>query len=178
MAVKIYQPRCHGRSCYHEHNDTIAKKIKGVYLVPGSRFCTGGKKIRKFKPSDKKIYVPSWCPLRKSPSELRIYHYKNSMVSFLRCMLEAGGTQHYPSAHEYALRYEGTTPMTASEFHKQSESSSPAALLGLPIQSGEIIEINDGLEPYYFYMEIPHHIYTIRFDGEKARKNKLEDYHE
>ena len=39
----------------------------------GERFCTGGKRARKFKRSDPKIYVPDWCPTRKKPCELRVY---------------------------------------------------------------------------------------------------------
>lgn len=179
IKVKVRQPRCEGRNCYQYFFGAVPKKIKGVFLRPGCRYCTGGKRTRQFKGRDPKVYVPSWCPLRKSPPALRIYCYKNSQTAMLRFLLDHE-VKLTPSGYEYAIRYEGTTKLTARELDNWDGSEPLEQFLGIPIRSDEIVEIDDGLIPYYFYVHVQnaYAVCCIPFDGEKARQDKLEDAHE
>lgn len=155
-----------------------SEKIKGIFLKPGCRYCTGGKRPRQFKGRDPKTYVPSWCPLQKSPPILRIYHYKNSQTALLRLLFDRDNIEHNPSEYQYAMRYEGVSKLTAWELESWESSGTLEQLLGTPVTAEEIIEIDDGLTPYFFYVQNAYTVWCIPFDGEKARQNKLEDAHE
>lgn len=172
---KVCKPRCTGRECYHNYNGLVPQKIKGIFLKPGCRYCTGGKRTRQFKGRDPKTYVPSWCPLQNSPPILRIYHYKNSQTALLRLLLDRDNVEHNPSEYQYAMRYEGVSKLTARELESWESSGTLEQLLGTPVTAEEIIEIDDGLTPYFFYVQNAYTVWCIPFDGEKARQNKLED---
>ena len=175
---KVCKPRCTGRECYHNYNGLVPQKIKGIFLKPGCRYCTGGKRTRQFKGRDPKTYVPSWCPLQKSLPILRIYHYKNIQTALLRLLLDRDNVEHNPSEYQYAMRYEGVSKLTARELESWESSGTLEQLLGTSVTAEEIIEIDDGLTPYFFYVQNAYTVWCIPFDGEKARQNKLEDAHE
>lgn len=140
----------------------------------GSRYCSGGKRVRVFKSSDPKVYIPSWCPLRKEPSELRVYCYKDNNTWFLRQLLEQDGVHSSPSGYEYAVRYEGSTALTARDFYEQIQRQPIANILGFQVLFGEVVEIDDGLVPNYFHV-CEHGVDVLtHFDRDRARKNKLE----
>lgn len=80
IEVKIRKPQCYGRPCYLYCKGNIPEKVRGKTLLPERRYCAGQKRIRQFRSSDPKVYVPSWCPLRKTPAELRIYCFKSSFA--------------------------------------------------------------------------------------------------
>lgn len=174
IKVKVTQPRCTGRDCYEYFSGPIAKKVKGAFLKPGYRYCTGGKRIRQFKSRDPKVTVPSWCPIRKSPAIIRIYCYKNSQAALLRLLIQSDKNPRTPMGHEYAMRYEGTISRAARELDNWEGSGSLEQFLGIPVHAEEIVEIDDGLNSYYFYIQNIFTVYCISFDGEKARQNKLE----
>lgn len=172
--VPIRKPRCANCPHYGYHEGPVAQKIKGAFLRVGSRYCSGGKRIRVFKPSDPKVYVPSWCPRRKSPAELRVYCYKDTNAWYLRYLLERDGFHSPPFGYEYAVRYEGNTTLTARDFHEQLQSHPIADILGFEVKTGEVIEIDDGLVPYYFHAcEYGTDTFAY-FDRDRARENKLE----
>ena len=52
------KPACFGCPDDLRYSDPIPKKNMGVMMHMGERFCTGGKKARRFKRSDPKITVP------------------------------------------------------------------------------------------------------------------------
>lgn len=140
----------------------------------GSRYCSGGKRVRVFKSSDPKVYIPSWCPLRKEPSELRVYCYKDNNTWFLRQLLEQDGVHSSPSGYECAVRYEGSTALTARDFYEQIQGQAIDDVLGFHVKTGEVIEIDDGLVPYYFHVcKCGTDVFTY-FDRDRARKHKLE----
>lgn len=178
IETKVRQPRCAGRECFQTYSGSIPKKIKGVFLKPGCRYCTGGKRTRQFQGRDPKVYVPSWCPLKKSPATLRIYCYKSSQTAFLRLLLKQDGVDYTPGAYDYAMRYEGSTTLTALNLEDWEGSETLERFLGTPVHSEEIVEIDDGLTPYFFYVRDTFALCCIPFDGEKARQNRLEDAHE
>lgn len=170
----IHKPRCANCPHYGCHSGPVAQKVKGAFLRVGSRYCSGGKRIKVFKSSDPKVYVPSWCPCRKSPAELRVYCYKDSNSQYLRYLLERDGIYSTPSGYEYAMRYEGSTKLTARDFYEEIQQQPIKDVLGIQVKNGEVIEIDDGLVPYYFHVcEYGTDVFT-RFDRDKARQNKLE----
>ena len=75
--MMLRKPTC--ADCPHnlQYMERLPIKKKGVTMHLGERFCVAGKRARKFKRSDPKTYVPSWCPRLKAPCELRIYGFKN-----------------------------------------------------------------------------------------------------
>lgn len=172
---KIYKPRCSDCEFHMCYSETIPKKVKGAFLKYGCRYCTGGKRIREFKRSDPKVYVPSWCPRIKQPAVLRIYCFKDENVRFLQLMLRSDGIEHGPYEFEYALRYEGHANLTASVFLEMTEQQTPSDILGMKLHGKEVVEIDDGIVPYCFYLVEPFIVRSIYFNGEKARKNRLED---
>ena len=75
--MMLRKPTC--ADCPHnlQYMERLPIKKKGVTMHLGERFCVAGKRARKFKRSDPKTYVPSWCPRLKAPCELRIYGFKH-----------------------------------------------------------------------------------------------------
>ena len=72
------------------------------------------------------------------------------------------------------MRYEYTTELTAKGFYELTEQKLISDILGFPVQTNEVIEIDDGLKPYWFFV----HEYGIEllayFDRDSARKNELD----
>lgn len=151
--------------------------MKGVPLKAGYRYCTAGKRARQLTEKEAKATssLPSRCPLFKSPAKLRIYCFKDAKTDFLHTLFSAQGVPRSPSEYQYAMRYEGHIMLTAYQFQKLAKQQKPADLLGIPLDAGEIIEIDDGLVPYCFYLESSSIARCIYFSGEKARKNRLEE---
>ena len=108
--MMLRKPTC--ADCPHnlQYMERLPIKKKGVTMHLGERFCVAGKRARKFKRSDPKTYVPSWCPRLKAPCELRIYGFKNQREWRMhRSMCAYLGEDTSPSAFRYAVRYEGHT---------------------------------------------------------------------
>ena len=114
----------------------------------------GGKKTRGFKPRDPKIYPPSWCPKLKCPVEYRIYAYKDVNAWYLHRLLQAKGLLNTPNGHEFAVRSDGHTALSARNFWKEVKFKSASEVLGVPIYDDEVIEIDDGLRPCFFHMKM------------------------
>ncbi len=81
--TKIRRFQCVQCPCHMVHTGAEPAKAGGVFLRFGDRYCTGGKRARRFRPGDPKIYPPSWCPRQKDPVEYRIYAYTENGVSVL-----------------------------------------------------------------------------------------------
>lgn len=171
---KVHKPRCSDCPFLMCYNDRIPKKVKGAFLKFGYRYCKGGKRIREFKAKDPKVYIPSWCPRVKVPAELRIYCHKNDQVQLLQFLLGADGISSGPFEHDYAVRYEGHTELSDSTFQDMSDGQSPSDILGIKVHGKEVIEIDDGIVAYYFYLIEPFAVQSIYFDGAKARQNRLD----
>lgn len=172
--VKIYKPKCQGCEHYLLYAESVPKKMAGILLKNGFRYCTGGKRIRQFKSSDPKVYLPSWCPRRKSPAELRIYCFKDTQTEWMRMLLKSDGVKAAPCGYQYAVRHAGHTPLSAAEFIEQTSERQIKDILDTPVRVDEIIEIDDGIKPYYFHLTDITAVEVIYFDGDKARQNTLQ----
>lgn len=174
---KVYRPRCCKCEFHLCYNGDVPQKLKGVFLKAGYRYCTAGKRAWQLTRKEAKATasVPTRCPLVRSPIVLRIYCYKDDSTSILRTLFSAQGVPCSPSEYQYAMRYEGNTMLTAYQFQRLAKQQRPADLLGVPLHTGEVIEIDDGLVPYCFYLESSSIARCIYFSGQKARKNRLEE---
>ena len=129
----LKRPTCAG--CPHElyYNDTVPQKQYGVMMHMGERFCTGGKKARRFKRSDPKVYAPDWCPRRKNPCEVRVYSLKNDDEWLLHSMLSHNlGHVISPAGYRYALEHETHSALTPQKFWKQYHSEPLDDFLRIP----------------------------------------------
>ena len=137
----------------------------------GERFCVAGKRARKFKRSDPKTYVPSWCPRLKAPCELRIYGFKNQREWRMhRSMRAYLGEDTSPSAFRYAVRYEGHTDLAPYEFFECCNVKSDDEILGAAVQHYDVVEIDDGIKPAFFYKTEHGYELLFSFDAKTAKK--------
>lgn len=154
--------------------DPVPKRTMGVMMHMGERFCTGGKKARRFKRGDRKLYVPDWCPKRKNPCELRIYDLKSPQDRKLHVALyrDLGG-QISPNENRYAVVSELKTELSPRKFWELCETEPCETVLPVAVREHQIVEIDDGLKPVFFYKtEYDYRILHL-FEGGIARQNKI-----
>ncbi len=164
---------CPHNLCY---SDSIPKRTMGVMMHLGERFCTGGKKARRFKRGDPKIYVPNWCPKRKNPCELRIYVFKSADRWWLHRSLEQSlGRSLSPEGCDYALTQKLTTELSPRDFWKGLEQRSYQELLDVSLEPDSVVEIDDGLKAAFFCYKNGTFEMAPFFDADTARKNKKEE---
>jgi len=108
------------------------------------------------------------------PAEYRIYSYMNAAVWYYRRLFQKAGAPLAPSGYEYALRAEGSISMAPAAFQKALKGQSPSELIGIPICTGDVIEIDDGLLPYFFFVMDKKVEVLYRFNREAALKNLYE----
>ena len=161
-------------SCPHDihYPNAIPMRQFGVMMHMGEHYCTGGKRARRFKKSDPKVYVPDWCPKRKSPCELRVYGFRNEdeqlMYSFLCMSLRRPVS---PSESRYALKCSLHTELTPQEFWRRYALEPVEDLLPVKAELYQVMEIDDGLKPAFFYRTENGFEYLLSFDTDKIRKN-------
>ena len=127
--------------------------------VSETRYCAGFKrrKPKRFGRSDPASKAPKWCPRRIAPPACRIYGFKDERSAFMdflrREEYKAGRKETVsPTAFHYAFRKEIWLGMTARQFFEESQENPLRDILPEEVCDGEIIEIDDGLRPYYFYV--------------------------
>ncbi len=155
--------------------DKAPKRVSGVTLKYGHQYCRGGEKIHMFRPRDPKVYPPSWCPKRKSTAEYRVYAYKNAAVRYYRELFKGIGSLTSPRGYEYALRAEGNVNMVPAAFLKALKGQSPSEILGISVHTDDVIEIDDGLRPYFFFVTDKKVEVICRFDKQAALKNQYKE---
>lgn len=169
---KIPRFRCSECSDCFTYVESVSKKVPGAFLKPGRRYCRGGKKVKEFKRCDPKVYPPSWCPKLKNPAEYRIYAYKDTESWSLHHLLRTQGLGDAPCGYEFAVREGGHTTLSAHDFWKEVEFKSASEVLGIPVYSTEVIEIDDGLRPRFFHVD-DGKVKVLSFSqSDKARGNQ------
>ncbi len=126
-----------------------------------TRYCMGFPKRRKpkrFSRSDSQYKPPKWCPLRISPPVCRVYGFVNEESEYTDWLMNR---RYYDSRKEphisassfhYKLRLELTPNLTAKQFFEAEQLEGVHKVLpDANTAPGEVIEIDDGLKPYYFY---------------------------
>lgn len=127
--------------------------------VSETRYCAGfkGRKPKRFGKSDPVSKAPKWCPRRIVPPACRIYGFKDErsayMDSLWREEYKTGQMKAVsPAAFHYKPRTEIRLGMTARQFYDASQEDPLHDVLPEEVCDGEIIEIDDGLRSYYFYV--------------------------
>lgn len=170
MKYSFTEPGC--SSC------PFLNEIKHGYL--STRYCANfpRKRQKRFTTADPKIKAPKWCPKRLSPLKCRIYGFANEegMLSARLMGLHTHEKKqpHYmfPLAHHYKLRHEQAISLTAREFFQRSKHEIIEDLLpDANLEFGEVIEIDNGLRPYFFYYHSSCRIIPVgMFDTERIQK--------
>ena len=126
-------------------------------IASETRYCTGfrKKKPRRFRRSDPRIKPPKWCPRRLSPPVCRIYGFADKNSELMEFMVRSDLGYIHPSPHHYKLRMEVPLAMTAKQFFLKTQNAYLENILPpqVQVETGEIIEIDDGFRPYCFYVD-------------------------
>ena len=158
-------------------------------LVGCTRYCSGfpkKRKPRRFNKSDPKYKPPKWCPRRISPPVCRVYGFVNSEAAVTDWLLnreataaKSGNEQDVyrsDSEHHYKLRLELPLGLTAKQFYEAMEyeastcvSTCAVSEIRNQVEYGEVIEIDDGLKPYYFYYTTVRVIPLAHFDRSRVQ---------
>lgn len=123
-----------------------------------TRYCAGfkRKKPKRFGKPDPVSKAPKWRPRRITPPVCRVHGFKDERSEYMELL---GRTEYlsgkkktiYPHSFHYLPRTEIPLGMTAKRFFDAREGPLDG-ILPEKVNSGEIIEIDDGLKPYYFYV--------------------------
>lgn len=170
--IKVLKPRCSSCDCRFTYTEVLSKREGGVNLQFGREYCKGSKKYRAFRKNDPKTYPPDWCPKKKCPSEFRIYALKDSDAWFFRLLT---GSKSAPMGYQCAVRETGTVELAPYQFFRDCEDTSVSELLGTTVNSGEIVEIDDGLKPYFFYVTFNEVEVLSYWNVEQARANTYQE---
>lgn len=126
--------------------------------VSETRYCAGFKrrKPKRFGRSDPASKAPKWCPRRIVPPACRVYGFKDERSAFMDSLwreeYKAGRKETVsPAAFHYAFKKEILLGMTARQFFDATQENPLRDVLPEEACDGEIVEIDDGLQPYYFY---------------------------
>ena len=80
-----------------------------------------------------------------------------------------------PSAFRYAVRYEGHTNLAPYEFFECCNEKSDDEILGAAVQHYDVVEIDDGIKPAFFYKTEHGYELLFSFDAKTAKKNIREE---
>lgn len=152
MAKKTLFPRFRCREC--PYLLCVGPPLTATY------YCDGFPKNRKAKrfPRSGPTYPKAWCPRLISPPICRIYTLKDEHAQLMDCMLrefwEAHHTQYIgPERRHYELKCVVELGMTAQQFFETSKEEYLRNIIqDVELQGGEVVEIDDGLRPYRFYV--------------------------
>lgn len=164
---------------FREHNCAECKHIKRVGVLDSATlYCTAGKKARRLPKAGVKRKVADWCPKKISPPRCRIFGFKNEEEENLDFLINRNGDTNiirdlaFPASHRYKVRCTYPLDMTAKQFWSALEEQSVFDIFSdAELTQGEVIEIDDGLRPYYFYFSYQCKIYPVQlFDLEKTEE--------
>lgn len=75
----------------------------------------------------------------------------------------------------YAVRYEGHTDLAPYEFFECCNEKSDDEILGAAVQHYDVVEIDDGIKPAFFYKTEHGYELLFSFDAKTAKKNIREE---
>ena len=124
---KVLRPRC--IDCEFRFASFGDKQCpEGIVLEFGKQYCSYGKTYREFRKKDPKVYPPNWCPRMKTPTEFRIYDFKDVEAWFIYRMSRNNTA---PPSYRCAVRIDGTTRLSPVNFFREALTSDVSTLLGV-----------------------------------------------
>ncbi len=166
MKPSISTPSCSGCPNDLHFQQFSSCKQYGVTMHFGERFCIGGKKARRFKKSDPKVTVPSWCPKRISPTQLYLYTFKSEQDRAMFAIFhDAFAPNLQPDSFRYALSQKTTTQRTVKEFWAGCQVGEDQLEIDVPLYG--VIGLDDGLQVQYFFKTEMGYIYVPYFNAPK-----------
>lgn len=132
---------------YQEHNSE-------------NRYCIdphNPKRWHRFGSRDPKVYTPRWCLRRRSPLGLRVFRFKGEEsrtagLSGTAVLSEDGVPTAYPSASFYKLHREETLSYPSIQsFYKAVMKEPDLILESMGLDSGDVLEVDEGDMVAYFY---------------------------
>ena len=171
--MKLRDPTCHNCPHWVHYGGDFPMKKYGVMMRLGDTFCAFGKRARRFKKSDPKLKVPQWCPRRLPRRKLRIYGFRDAGEQLLHERLCWDlGRDLSPDGHKYTVEHEADTDLTAADFLERSPYEPDADLLGgVTVTRYQVVELDDGLRPAFFYKTEKGWRYEPYFDASSAQKH-------
>lgn len=176
--LTVTKPSCSGCEFYKGYYGSLPLKTHGVMLRMGDQYCTGSPQYRIVNGEADYNSKSGGCPKLKLPPELRVYRFKDKSARDRRSsqMQQMDPNLDVPSAYSYALYYQGSSPMTAWILAYALDEGLDIPDLEAPISIYDVVEIDDGIVPYFFY-RTNFGFKVVLFDRDVARKNKLECEH-
>ena len=153
-------------------------------LICETRYCMGFPQKRngkRFRASDPQYKPPKWCPRRLAIPVCRIYGFANEQSEMLdreRRYQDDPTEQEYafPLEWHYKLRTELSLSLTAKQFWERVQQDTAESVLSdVNLDYGEVVEIDDGLKPYYFYYTYGVLMPVLYFDSSRTVKPEVRD---
>ena len=101
------------------------------------------------------------------------WDYKSPNTELLQYLLLQRGMNPFVSATDYAVCYESHTDISAEEIQNEVSGLNLSERLGFPLRPREVLEIDDGLHPYFFHLDDELRLHCIPFRKEDCSRNTL-----
>ena len=165
---KFFEPSCTECSSY---------SMLGAFPCETRSCLAKGRKGKRFKAADPKYRVPKWCPKRLPSRVCRVFRLKEeekSLERARRAVADSNELTYYPvSGYRYDPEPspERRIGYTVRQFYERVNQDGPEDTLDdLDLEFGDLLELDDGLKPYYFYYYGPGIVLPATVSG-LARQN-------
>lgn len=153
MKKQIPRPRCQGQPCYVENTQDAPMMVGQLELKKGERACLGRWHSYKFLRREPRGTVPSWCPRLRNRPRWRLYDLTEEYRPVYEAHYKGVKALDQPMEGWYTLIREEHMDLTARDFWREvtEEHMSVKLLLGVLLEPGQLLVIDDGVEPRAFY---------------------------
>lgn len=155
--------------CQHYWQCLSEKQIvKGVAAQFGEKYCLAKSRARKIRRKDPTSCPPDWCPNYLNPPILLIFALKEDQKYYHqwdRMQAQNHNRDVYPMAYRYELRMETVSPISAYHLYHDVQDMQTVQSVSLndisqilrsEVRGDEVLEINDGIKPAFFYLDTLH----------------------
>lgn len=153
MKKQIPYPRCQGQPCYVENTQETPMLVGTLELKKGERACLGGPHPWKFPRTVPRRTVPRWCRRLLIKRRWRLYDLTEEYRPVYEAHYKGVKALDQPMEGWYTLIQEEHMDLTARDFWREvtEEHMSVKVLLGVLLEPGQLLVIDDGVEPRAFY---------------------------
>lgn len=152
MSTKTLFPRFRCRDC--PYLLTIGPSLAPTYYCDGF---PGKRKPKRF-PRSGPTYPKPWCPKLISPPICRIYGFLDDRHRFMDSLMREAWEAHpkkciSPERRRYEVKAVPELGLTAAQFFEDMRDERLSDVFpNIEFEGGEVIEIDDGLRPFQFYV--------------------------